>query len=142
MQRSQQQFISLGIFFKSTQKQIWLQKRKTKDFLKDCWEFPGGKIEENESPHECIIRELAEEVGIKSCLSPALAGSLYKIYHYNYPQINLVFYNFLFQDFSEEVLNTLGQKGKWFTLSALLNNEIKLPAANIEMVRDIQRFFC
>jgi mutator protein MutT len=39
--------------------------RKENEEIKDYYVFPGGGIEENETPEECIIREIKEELGIE-----------------------------------------------------------------------------
>jgi len=44
---------------------ILASKRKPQKIYSDCWEFPGGKLEKNESFQQAIIRELQEELGIR-----------------------------------------------------------------------------
>lgn len=45
--------------------QILIDRRPEKGLLGDLWEFPGGKIELNESVEDCIKREILEEIDIE-----------------------------------------------------------------------------
>ena len=52
---------------------ILISNRKNKNQFSNCWEFPGGKIENNETPDACLIRELKEEIDVDvsmSCIAP------------------------------------------------------------------------
>lgn len=45
--------------------QILVTQRSAVMRLPLKWEFPGGKVELNESPEDCVVREIAEELGIQ-----------------------------------------------------------------------------
>ncbi len=54
--------VSVAIIEKNEQILLCQRKRNSKYALK--WEFPGGKVKENESLEECLKRELKEELNI------------------------------------------------------------------------------
>jgi 8-oxo-dGTP diphosphatase len=57
--------VCAAIIFNEKKDKILIGRRKSGDF-KGFFEFPGGKLEENETPENCILRELEEELCVKS----------------------------------------------------------------------------
>lgn len=53
---------------------VLVQQRPPERSMAGLWEFPGGKVEPDETPEAALIRELHEELGINTemaCLAPA-----------------------------------------------------------------------
>ena len=44
--------------------QILIDRRRSQGEMAGLWEFPGGKIELNETVEECIVREIKEELSL------------------------------------------------------------------------------
>ncbi|WP_205729858.1 (deoxy)nucleoside triphosphate pyrophosphohydrolase [Flavobacterium turcicum] len=66
---------------------ILVTQRSEKMKLPLKWEFPGGKLEENESEIDCIKREILEEINIEIEVVKQLSNS---VYDYGSFKINLI----------------------------------------------------
>ncbi|MDX8440208.1 (deoxy)nucleoside triphosphate pyrophosphohydrolase [Mesorhizobium australafricanum] len=68
-----------------TDRRVLLAQRPQGKQLAGLWEFPGGKVEPGETPEECLVRELQEELGIETeipCLAPlTFASHSYEGFH-------------------------------------------------------------
>lgn len=54
--------VTCGLLIKDGK--VLCAQRSESMHLSGLWEFPGGKIEEGESPESCLVRELKEELAI------------------------------------------------------------------------------
>lgn len=69
---------------------ILAAQRSTAMSLPLKWEFPGGKINDGESPQECLRREVVEEMGIRISVEHALP-----LHTHNYPAFTVTLYPFI-----------------------------------------------
>lgn len=64
---------------------VLLAQRPEGKSMAGLWEFPGGKVEQGETPEAALVRELHEELGIEtwdSCLAPlTFASHAYDDFH-------------------------------------------------------------
>lgn len=110
---------------------ILIDRRLAKGLLGGFWEFPGGKIEGNETVQECIKREILEEIGIEI----AVDSHLITIDHtYSHFRVNLQVYNCRYLSGQARAIEC--EEIRWVTIQELDN--YTFPAANQEIIRALK----
>jgi mutator protein MutT len=93
------------------------------------WEFPGGKVEVDETPEAAVLRELTEELGIRA----RIAGEIMR-YQYQYPgrsPILLIFYRVV--DFDGEPQNLDFAQLQWVLARTLC--DLDFLEGDLEFIR-------
>ena len=113
---------------------VLISKRPKGKHMSGFWEFPGGKLEIGETPEECLIREIKEEIDINLsnfCFSP-LTFSLNE-----YDEFNILLLLYVCREWEGIILGKEKQELKWVFPKDLYNKNL-LPADKelIPFIRD------
>lgn len=107
--------------------EILLVRRKQSKRQAGCWEFPGWKIEEGETPQQCLIRELREEMNLNIKVSNYIGEN---IHTYDQGAIRLVVYKGKIA--SGEIKLADHDQYEWISVQGLKNTN--LTPANIPLL--------
>jgi 8-oxo-dGTP diphosphatase len=94
-------------------------------------EFPGGKVENNETPTETLIREMKEELGI-IVQKEYLQSVGFAVHDYNKPYVLLLMY--VCRQWQGTPTGIEGQEIVKIPIQELENHIKNMPPANIEFV--------
>ncbi|GKX41187.1 8-oxo-dGTP diphosphatase MutT [Pectobacterium carotovorum] len=119
--------VAVGII-RNAEQQYFIARRPDGVHMAGMWEFPGGKVEEGETPEQALIRELHEETGIEASAPQALNEKTFST-----PERIITLHFFLVETWQGEPYGREGQESRWVNVDELREEEF--PPANAEMIR-------
>ena len=108
---------------------ILLAQRPEGKSMAGLWEFPGGKVEPDETPEHALIRELREELGVEtkeSCLAPLTFAS------HAYDDFHLLMPLYICRRWWGTVQSKEGQALKWVRSENL--RDYPMPDADLPLI--------
>ncbi len=124
--------VAVGVI--KQENKFFLTKRLANSHQGGKWEFPGGKVEVNETVHQALYRELKEEVAIET-----LACSPFMQISHDYGDKKVLLDVFVVEQFTGEAKALEGQQSAWYTLAEF--QELNFPAANQAIIEKLQEIY-
>lgn len=112
------------------QKEIFATQRGYGDF-KGGWEIPGGKLEPGETPEQCIVREINEELSTQ-----VKAEKILGVVDYDYPTFHLTMHCILCTIVSGNLQLIEHEASRWLTKETL--HTVNWLPADVEILPKIE----
>ena len=112
-------------------KKIFATARGYGDF-KGQWEFPGGKVEEGETPRQALLREIKEELEVTIKI-----GDLIDTIEYDYPTFHLFMDCFWCEVVDGTIKLLEAEDAKWLTKDTLY--DVQWLPADITLISKIKK---
>jgi len=114
------------------EKQVLLALRQAHQHQGELWEFPGGKVEADESVFDALVRETKEELAV----TILTAKPLIKIAH-DYSDKSVLLDVWRVDEFEGTPQGCEGQSLRWCKITDLIDDDF--PAANIEIINALRQ---
>lgn len=126
--------VVVGVLY-NNQNQILIAKRPLHKPFGGLWEFPGGKIELNESPIAALHRELSEELQIDIAINKISLKPFYQLTYAYQPTQHVSLHVYKITDFCGEPIGAEGQQIQWVQATELIHYEF--PIANKKIIEQL-----
>ena len=118
--------IGVGVI-RNVEGDILIDRRRADGEMGGLWEFPGGKIEQNETVEDCIKREIKEELGIEVVVEECLS-----IINHQYSEFSLTLFVHHCFHLRGTPQTIECEEVRWVNLSEL--SKYNFPEANYEII--------
>ncbi|MCM3745099.1 (deoxy)nucleoside triphosphate pyrophosphohydrolase [Sporosarcina luteola] len=110
---------------------LLITKRSESMSLPNLWEFPGGKLKEDESPEDCVVREIREELKVDITVLRYFTTTRHK---YDFGEIELIAY--VAELDNGKITLTEHSEFKWVDIRSLCNYEFA--PADIPIIKKLE----